>query len=164
METNKSPCRLLALAARSNRLPSLDPLVTNRIVLSKPASCSDCAITSASLRLNSYSGTPRALSAPGEVAVWPTSTSTRNADRAQLPLSLPCCVTGLLSARKLPRGASKHHSQCDKSEKATLIDDHRSQLYRCCGFAAQPRLSGIFPRTLYLFACRRTNNMIRPRP
>src|SRR5580693_597239 len=70
----------------------------------------------------------------------------------------------VLSARKLPRGASKHHSQCDKSEKATLIDDHRSQLYRCCGFAAQPRLSGISPRTLYLFACRRTNNMIRPRP
>ena len=70
----------------------------------------------------------------------------------------------VLSARKLPRGASKHHSQCDKSEKATLIDDHRSQLYRCCGFAAQPTLSGISPRTLYLFACRRTNNMIRPRP
>src|SRR6476659_4868273 len=70
----------------------------------------------------------------------------------------------VLSARKLPRGASKHHSQCDKSEKATLIDDHRSQLYRCCGFAAQPRLSGISPRTLYLFACRRTNNMIRLRP
>jgi hypothetical protein len=45
--------------------------VTNRTVLSNPASRSDCAITSASLRLNSYSGTPRALSAPGEAAVWP---------------------------------------------------------------------------------------------
>src|ERR1700719_2898807 len=102
MEMNKSPCRLLALAARSNRLPSLEPLVTNRIVLSKPASCSDWAITSASLRLNSYSGTPRALSAPGEVAVWPTSMSTRNADRAQLPLSLPCCVTGSSARASCP--------------------------------------------------------------
>src|SRR6516225_3792152 len=92
MEMNKSPCRLLAFAARSNRLAILVPLGTNRTVLSNPASCSDCAITSASLRLNSYSGTPRALSAPGDVAVWPTSMSTRNADRAQVLLSLGCCA------------------------------------------------------------------------
>ena len=39
-----------------------------------------------------------------------------------------------------------------------------AKLCRCCGFAAQPTLSGISPRTLYLFACRRTNNMIRSRP
>src|SRR6202035_978772 len=52
----------------------------------------------------------------------------------------------VLSARKLPRGASKHHSQRDKSENATFNDDHRLQLCRCCGFAAQPTLSGISPR------------------
>jgi hypothetical protein len=39
-----------------------------------------------------FSCTPRALSAPGEVAVWPTSITTRNVERGQVALSLVCCV------------------------------------------------------------------------
>jgi hypothetical protein len=68
-----------------------------------------------------------------------------------------------LKAAGLPTGRAKKPAATPR-RRTTLIDDHRSQLYRRCGFAAQPRLSGISPRTLYLFACRRTNNMIRPRP
>src|ERR1700719_2162727 len=50
MEINKSPCRLLALAARWNRLVNLDPPVTNRTVLSNAASCSDCAISASAVQ------------------------------------------------------------------------------------------------------------------
>src|SRR4029077_16100367 len=92
MERNRSTCRWLALATRLKRLANRVPLVISRTVLSNPAPRSDCATTSASLRLNSYSGTPRALSAPGEVAVWPTSIRTRNVERAQLAWSLVSCV------------------------------------------------------------------------
>ena len=68
MERNRSACRWPALAARWNRLINLAPLVTSRTVRSNCASRSDCAMTAARSRLNSYSCTPRALSAPVK---WP---------------------------------------------------------------------------------------------
>ena len=52
--------------------------VTRTRVLRKPAAPNSLSMALASFRLNSYSGTPRALIAPGISAVWPTSTRIRN--------------------------------------------------------------------------------------
>ena len=106
-----------------NRLGNFAPLVIDRMVLSNTASCSDCAMTSASLRLNSYSGTPRALSAPAEVAVWPNVNQdpkcrTRAAGAVARVL---CC--NLLGAHRLA-GCRKDQGECDDSDRCNLADDH----------------------------------------
>jgi hypothetical protein len=101
-------------------------------------------------KLNSYSVTPRALSAPGEVAVWPTSMSTRNADRAQLPLSLPCCVTGS-SARAscpvVPVSITASATSRRKLPLLTIID------HNCTGAAASQPNRGFLGSPHALCTC-----------
>ena len=81
---NKSAGMLLAFIARSIS-PSGGALsVISKIAAPKPASPSFCLMSWASWRLKAYSDTPRALMAPGTSRVWPTSTTTRNAERWQL--------------------------------------------------------------------------------
>src|SRR5262249_27458083 len=54
-----------------------------KTVLPKPAASNFCLIRAASRRLKSYSQKPRALGAPGDSAVCPTSTTTRKAAWSQ---------------------------------------------------------------------------------
>src|SRR6516164_3597474 len=77
-------CMLLARAARSTKPRRGAVAVISSTDCSKPASTKACLISRASWRLKAYSGTPRALIAPGTSTVWPTSTTTRNEARAQL--------------------------------------------------------------------------------
>src|ERR1700685_4392899 len=84
MARNRSACMALAFAARSTKPRQGAVAVMSNTVLSKPASTSALSISWASCRLNAYSGMPRALNAPGTSTVWPTSTTTRNAERWQL--------------------------------------------------------------------------------
>src|SRR5262249_47964871 len=59
------------------------PSVTSKTVLPKPAASNFCLTSVASRRLKSYSQKPRALGAPGDSAVCPTSTTTRKAAWSQ---------------------------------------------------------------------------------
>jgi hypothetical protein len=69
---------LLAALTRLNRLRFASPSVTSTLVSTKPSDFNLSSIRFASRRLNSNSGTLRALIAPGASAVWPTSRMMRN--------------------------------------------------------------------------------------
>ena len=125
----------------------LDPPVTNRTALSNPASRSDCAITSASFKLNSYSGTPRALSAPGELGrVAHINEHPKFGSRA--PTAVAAVLGGrVLGAHRLPSCTGKHHGQRDNSKKGDLVDGHGSKL--CDAAVSRPtRRFMETPRTL----------------
>src|ERR1700693_196305 len=104
---------LLARAMRSYMLLLPGPPVIINTVLAKPASTKVRSICFASRRLKSYSLTPRALIAPGESAVWPTSSTTRKFAGAQLaPVDF---------GEELP-GVSAHDAPSDSSDKTAAID------------------------------------------
>src|SRR5262249_36857126 len=73
----------LARPTRWNRLFLAGPSVTSKTVLPRPAASNCCWTSAASGRLKSYSQKPRALGAPGDSAVCPTSTTTRKAAWSQ---------------------------------------------------------------------------------
>ena len=108
------------------------------------------------LRLNSYSGTPRALSAPGEVAVSANiNEHPKCRSRATIAVSrvLRCSVLG---AHRLPGRAGKHRASPTVRRRATLLTA-MDQNCASRGFATQATLCGNSPLSLYLFPCRRTN-------
>src|SRR5262245_14660534 len=78
METRRSAFRAFARATRAVSPRLAGPPVISKMALAKPCSTSFSSISFARRRLNSYSGTPRALNAPGASAVCPTSTTIRN--------------------------------------------------------------------------------------
>src|SRR5215216_8102585 len=65
MERKRSAGHSLARFTRDTKPAKVAPPVIRTSVLRKPAALSSLSIALASLRLNSYSGTPRALIAPG---------------------------------------------------------------------------------------------------
>src|SRR3978361_1811025 len=69
---------LLATLTRLARLGRALPSVTNRRVPAKPSAFSFCSIRCAKCRLKTNSATLRALIAPSDLAVCPTSTAIRN--------------------------------------------------------------------------------------
>src|SRR5215470_8217640 len=83
IERKRSADNRLARATRANRLFLAGPSVTSKTVLAKPAASNFCLISVASRRLKSYSQKPRALGAPGDSAVCPTSTTTPKAGWSQ---------------------------------------------------------------------------------
>src|SRR5215471_2414437 len=83
IERKRSADSRLARATRANRLFLAGPSVTSKTVLAKPAASNFCLTSVASRRLKSYSQKPRALGAPGDSAVCPTSTTTRKAAWSQ---------------------------------------------------------------------------------
>ena len=98
MERKRSAGHSLARFTRDTKPAKVAPPVIRTSVLRKPAPLSSLSIALAGLRLNSYSGTPRALIAPGISAVWPTSTRMRNYRGRILP------EPSSSSARLLPIG------------------------------------------------------------
>ena len=100
-----------ACDARSNREGLAGPAVISSTVLPNPASISLRSISFASRRLNSYSGTPRALIAPGTWAVWPTSTRTRNDARSH-----PVPLGGLLGEVLVSSPQAACQALCQISE------------------------------------------------
>ena len=97
-----------ARATRAGNSFRFGPAVTNSTVLAKPASSSFASIRRASRRLKSYSGTPRALVAPGSCAVWPTSRMTRNAARLHFDAGAlaACALDGSAATSAAPAAAS----------------------------------------------------------
>src|SRR6516162_6646046 len=89
MDRNRSAEDLLARATRWPRLLWAAPSVISSTVFSKPASISLRSTRLARRRLKSYSSRPRALFAPGTLAVCPTSMIRRNSVRLQVePLGI----------------------------------------------------------------------------
>ena len=76
--------RLLATATRLKRLGLALPSVTSNLVLAKPSAFNFCSIRCARRRLKANSGTLRALVAPSDSAVCPTSNTSRNFERLQI--------------------------------------------------------------------------------
>src|SRR5204863_3939123 len=71
-------CRLLAAATRLKRLGLALPSVTSNLVSAKPAAFNFSSIRFARRRLKTNSETLRALIAPSDSAVCPTSRTIRN--------------------------------------------------------------------------------------
>jgi hypothetical protein len=111
------------------------------------------------LRLNSYSGTPRALSAPGEVAVWPTSIRTRNVERVQLALSLASCVAvspARSGCQTVPATITARATIRINESSLTTMDQTFAGVFIA---AINRRFLRNHPKPLYLFVCCRTKKI-----
>src|SRR5882724_4820874 len=84
MDRKRSACRLLAAATRLTRLGLALPSVTSNLVSAKPAAFNFSSIRCARRRLKTNSATLRALIAPSDSAVCPTSRTIRNFEGSQL--------------------------------------------------------------------------------
>ena len=100
-------------------------------------------------RLNSYSWTPRALSAPGEVAVWPTSITSRNVERGQVALSLGVLRRSFLCAHWLPNRGADDRGESGNSDKCKFADDHRP-IVPARSSADHEHLAAVCPPNYYL--------------
>jgi hypothetical protein len=85
---------------------------------------------------------------------WPTSMSTRNSDRAQLPLSLECCVAESSARTSFEAEPARITAIATIRRSATLL---KTMIVPVLQLRGQTDALWKHPAHLYLFLCHRTN-------